>query len=99
MTEPLFTPAAVTVGQKVDRTSVDPKARAAAEDFEAVFLSQLLATMTQDLAAAGGFGSGEGEEAFQDMYTQELGKIISRSGGIGVADVVLQEILKLQEVE
>jgi Rod binding domain-containing protein len=55
--------------------------------------------MTQDLAAAGGFGSGEGEEAFQDMYTQELVKIISRSGGIGVADVVLQEILKLQEVE
>jgi Rod binding domain-containing protein len=32
------------------------------------------------------------------MFNEEMAKLISRSGGIGVADAVLKEMLKLQEV-
>jgi Rod binding domain-containing protein len=33
------------------------------------------------------------------MFTQEIAKMISKSGGIGVADTVLQEMLKIQEID
>ena len=75
-----------------------PKAlREAAEEFEAVFLAQLLQTMTRGLAGDGPLGSG-GADPFRDLLNQEVARAISRAGGIGVAATVLQEMLKLQEV-
>ena len=71
-------------------------AKEAAEEFEAIFLSQMLATMTQELGGAGGVAGGG--EVYRDMFNQEVAKMISRSGGIGVADVILQEMLKTQEI-
>ena len=32
------------------------------------------------------------------MFNKEVAKMISRSGGIGVADTILQEMLKTQEI-
>jgi Rod binding domain-containing protein len=32
------------------------------------------------------------------MFNDEIAKLISRSGGVGVADAVLKEMLKAQEV-
>lgn len=103
MSNPLLNPAVVAgiqgAGATVatDKLTAD-KARAAAEDFEAVFLSQMLATMTQELGGAGSV-AGDGGDAYKDMFNQEVAKMISRSGGIGVADTVLQEMLKIQEIK
>lgn len=85
-----------TGGPAVADSPTTAKAREAAEDFEAVFLSQMLATMTQELGGAGGVAGGG--EVYRDMFAKEVAKMISRSGGIGVADVVLQEMLKAQEI-
>lgn len=71
--------------------------RESAEEFEAVFLSQMLATMTKELGGAGSVAGG-GDDVYRDMFTQEVAKMISRSGGIGVADTVLKEMLKTQEI-
>ena len=73
------------------------KAKETAQDFEAIFLSQMLATMTQELGGAGGVAGGD--EVYRDMFNKEVAKMISRSGGIGVADAVLQEMLKVQEID
>lgn len=103
MSNPLLNPATATglqgAGTAVgtDKLTTD-KARAAAEDFEAVFLSQMLATMTQELGGAGSV-AGDGGDVYKDMFNQEVAKMISRSGGIGVADTVLQEMLKIQEIK
>jgi len=72
------------------------RAKEAAEEFEAIFLSQMLATMTQELGGAGEVAGGN--DVYRDMFTKEVAKMISRSGGIGVADTVLQEMLKTQEI-
>lgn len=72
--------------------------REAAQDFEALFLAQMLAGMTKGLAADGPMLGGGDADPFRHMLTDEIGKLISRSGGVGVADAILREMLKVQEV-
>lgn len=69
----------------------------AAQEFEAIFLAQVLGTMTQGVGGDDLLGGSQGD-VFRDMWNQEVAKLISRTGGIGVADGVLREMLKAQEV-
>lgn len=70
----------------------------AAQEFESVFLSQMLQHMFADVDMSP-MADGPGKEIYQSMLVDEYGKIISRAGGIGLADHVKREILRLQEVE
>ncbi|HEY9536151.1 MAG TPA: rod-binding protein [Kiloniellaceae bacterium] len=72
-------------------------ARRVAEEFEALFLSEMLAPVFESTETDGLFGGGEGEKIFRSMMVQEYGKAIARSGGVGIADAVQREILKMQE--
>jgi Rod binding domain-containing protein len=69
--------------------------RRAAEEFEAAFLGQLLGGMTQGLAGDGPLGGGN--DPFAAMLRDEYGRLIARGGGIGVADAVMRQLLRLQE--
>ena len=71
-------------------------ARTAAEEFEAVFVSQMLEHMFTGIRTDGPFGGGRGEEMFRSLMLTEYGQMISRSGGVGIADQVMAEILRLQ---
>jgi peptidoglycan hydrolase FlgJ len=71
--------------------------RETAQEFEALFVAQMLATMTQGLGLGLAGQSGQ-SDIYQDMFNQEVGKLISRAGGIGVADAILREMLKMQEL-
>lgn len=73
-------------------------ARRAAEEFEAVFLARMLAPMFVGLEG-GAFGGGPGEQVYRQMLVEQYGKSLARNGGIGIADQVQREILKLQEVD
>ena len=70
----------------------------AAEDFEAVFLSQMLQHMFNGVDMNPLGGDGPDKEIYQSMLIDEYGKIIARSGGIGVADHVKREMIRMQEV-
>ena len=71
----------------------------AAQEFEAVFLAQALQGLTSGLDQGGLLGdSGNSADSVSGMYQDEIAKLISRSGGIGIADSVMQEMLKSQEV-
>ena len=72
--------------------------RRAAEDFESVFVTQMLAPMFASLRSDGLFGGGPSEEVYRSMLIDEYGKAIARAGGFGIADAVEREILQLQEV-
>lgn len=72
-------------------------ARETAENFEAVFLSQMLRPMFNTLSTDGIMGGGKAEGMYRDMMVDEVGKSIAKSGGIGIADSIYREILKLQE--
>ncbi|MEE8271054.1 MAG: rod-binding protein [Alphaproteobacteria bacterium] len=82
------------------RPTADPAAaRAAADEFEAVFLAQMLSHMFAGIDTDGPFGGGHAEQIFRSMMVNEYGRIAAQSGGLGIADQVMAEILKVQEVQ
>jgi peptidoglycan hydrolase FlgJ len=73
--------------------------RKVAKDFEAVFIAQMLQPMFQNIKPEGPFGGGHAEEVWRGMQVQEYGKAITEAGGIGIADTVLREMIKMQELK
>lgn len=84
------TPDRARAGQTPDQI------RATAEDFEAVFLAQMVEQMMGD-STDSSFGGGPGEAAFKSMLNEEYAKVIAKAGGIGLADALAREMLALQE--
>jgi Rod binding domain-containing protein len=70
--------------------------RATAEEFEAVFLAQMVEQMMGDSTEAS-MGGGPGEAAFKSMLNEEFAKVMARAGGIGLSDSLAREMLALQE--
>ena len=92
-------PAAAAAGSG-DETRRSPEAiRRAAESFEALFLAEMLRPVFEGVDSEGWFGGGPGEKIYRSMMVKEYGKTIARSGGLGIADAVEREILKLQEMD
>jgi len=68
------------------------------KDFEAVFLTQMMAPMFAGDDVSNYFGGGVAGDVYKNLMLNEYGKSIAQSGGIGIADQVKKELLKLQEV-
>lgn len=71
--------------------------RETAEAFEASFLSQMLKPMFEGLSTDGPFGGGEAESTWRGFMIEAMAKQTARSGGIGLADQVVAQMLKMQE--
>ena len=67
-----------------------------AQAFEASFLSAMLQPMFSSLSTEAPFGGGKGEEMFRSFLTEAIAKQVAKAGGVGVADTVQREMLKLQ---
>ncbi|MBT3661100.1 MAG: chemotaxis protein [Rhodospirillaceae bacterium] len=74
------------------------EARQKAQEFESVFLSQMLQPMFANIEAEAPFSGGNSENMWRSMQVEEYGKAITKAGGIGIADAVYREILKMQEM-
>ena len=83
---------------KVGRVDSVEKAEKTAQDFEAVFLSQMLQPMFANIEAEEPFDGGPGEGIWRSMMVDEIGKQMAKAGGIGIASSIKQEILRMQEV-
>ncbi|MEZ5815107.1 MAG: rod-binding protein [Alphaproteobacteria bacterium] len=68
-----------------------------ARDFEAVFIAEMMQPMFEGIEVEAPFGGGKGEEIFRSMMLQEYGKIISQTGGIGIAGGVKEQMIQMQE--
>lgn len=79
---------------------VDPAAaRRVAQDFEAVFLAEMLRPMFDAIEAEPPFGGGSAEKMWKSLAIDEYGKAVARSGGVGIADAVMAQILQTQQVK
>ena len=83
----------------VPQTKDVEKLRKTAQEFEAVYLSQMLKPMFEGIKASDTFGGGHAEDMYRSLMVDEYGKAIAQSGGVGIADQVLSEMLRMQEVQ
>ncbi|MFT9458246.1 MAG: rod-binding protein [Acetobacter orientalis] len=82
---------------EVDGNLAD-KTRQAAVEFEGVTIGELLQPMFDTIDTSEGmFGGGAAETQFRSLQVLEMGKQIANSGGIGIADSVYKQMLKMQE--
>lgn len=95
--------AASTAAEAPVRTPQMP-GRASPEDamkvgrqFEQMFLSQMLAPMFAGLQGDGPFGGGSGEQMMRSFQIDAFAQSIVSRGGIGLAQNVAREVLRLQE--
>jgi flagellar protein FlgJ len=71
--------------------------RKTAQDFEASFLSEMFKPMFQGLSTDGEFNGGEAEGTWRSFMIDAMAKQTVKAGGIGLTNVVMSEMLKMQE--
>ena len=70
----------------------------AAQDFEAMFITEMMKPMFEEVMKPDPmFGGGKGEEVFSGMMLTEYGKMMAQTGQLGIADMVKQEMIRMQE--
>ena len=70
---------------------------AAAQDFEAMFMTQMLQPMFDGLKPNKMFGGGKGEEIFKGFMLEEYGRMIAETGQLGISDMIKGEMIRMQE--
>lgn len=80
------------------RPTAPDEVRRAAQEFESVFLAQMLAPMFEGIDTDGLGGGGLGEEIFRPMLVERYAEALSKAGGVGIADSVVRELMRMQTV-
>jgi len=68
-----------------------------AQDFEAMFITEMMKPMFEGVKPDPMFGGGKGEEVFQGFMLQEYGKLMAQTGQLGIAEAVKEEMIRMQE--
>ena len=72
--------------------------RAAAHDFEAVFLNSMFQHMFAGVDGEGPFGGQGATGVWRSVLTDQYAKSIAKAGGVGIADHVYRSLLAQQEM-
>ncbi|MDB5654652.1 MAG: hypothetical protein JWQ94_2265 [Tardiphaga sp.] len=75
---------------------VQKKAKAQAQDFEAMFLNSMFAQMTSGIKADGPYGSTEGTAPWRSMLTEQYSKSFAKAGGVGISNDVFRTLILQQ---
>ena len=82
------------------KISTPAQARKAGQDFEAMFIGQMMQQMFNGLQGEKVFGGGgSAEKMFRPMLVDEYAKLTAKRGGFGIADAVAHTLLKAQEAQ
>lgn len=91
------TSAAGSVADGIIKTANKAKAWKTATEFESMFLENSLDRLTQSEGTEGPLGeNGTGGGVYRSMLTKEYATQIVKSGGVGIADSIFREIMKMQ---
>ncbi len=83
-----------------DGKAEDQKLRAAAADFESVFLGMMLSQMRKAVPKSGLFDGGQGEQVFQGLLDQEYTKQAALHGeGLGIGRMVYEALKRPSTVD
>ena len=81
-------------GKKID----EKKLKRAGEDFEALFLNQLLQSMRRTVFKSKILGGeASGKEVYQSLFDQELSKKMAHQKGLGLGKMLVQKVLEKEK--
>jgi flagellar protein FlgJ len=72
------------------------KAKAAAQDFEAVFLNSMFSQMSAGVKGEGPFGDTTGTGVWRSMLTEQYSKSFAKAGGVGISNDVFRTLILQQ---
>lgn len=73
----------------------DAKLRQACKEMESVFMSYLMKSMRSTVKPTDIFGSEKEESMFRDMLDDEVAKSASKQKGIGIADMLYNQLSRI----
>jgi peptidoglycan hydrolase FlgJ len=73
------------------------KAKAAAQNFESVFLNSMFQQMFTGIDGDGPFGGSGATGVWRSMLTDAYARSFSKAGGLGIADQVYRSLIAHQE--
>lgn len=76
---------------------IDPRIKKAAQEFEAVFMAEMIKPIFEKLEVNQMFGGGHAESMYRSMIVQEYGQSIAENGGIGLQDYLINQIQEYQK--
>jgi len=94
LTDPLALPPApqLPMATPEQRRKIQDTAQA----FEGQLLGLLMQPMFEGLQTDGPFGGGNSEGTYKAFLVEAIGKQVAKAGGVGLADPVAREMLKMQ---
>jgi peptidoglycan hydrolase FlgJ len=85
------------LSQQPASTPRDPVIWRTAQEFESVLLGQLAGLMMETAKPAEAFGGGgQSEEMWQGFMAEQMGRQMARSGGVGLASHVYDQMIRMQ---
>lgn len=64
-----------------------------AEQFESLFIQQLLTQMRKTVPDSDLFGDRKAEKLFESMLDEQLSIAMARAGGIGLSDIIYRQMV------
>lgn len=81
------------------RTKDLAQAKETAQDFEAFFMTRMMESMFDGISTDGMFGGGHAEKIYRSMLLNEYGKVMAKTGNIGISDSIMDTIIQMQEAQ
>ena len=78
---------------QVKNISEETKLREAANDFEAIFIQQMLKTMRKTSLESNFIPKSEGEKYFRSMLDEHYAQLTAKSGSLGLGDMIFKQLI------
>jgi flagellar protein FlgJ len=73
-------------------TDKEAKLKKACNDFEAIFLKQMLTTMRKSVPKSGLFNDGFANDMYQSMADDQLARDLAHDSSMGIGDILYRQI-------
>jgi peptidoglycan hydrolase FlgJ len=88
-----FAPMPMTAAKVSPTHARKAKLEQACQDFESLFIHQMLEQMRKTVPEGGLFSGGKAEALYTSMLDSEVAKSISRQRGMGLASVLYRQLI------
>jgi len=85
--------------QAIAQLKIKAKAKSASEKFEAMFLNSMFQQMFTGVDGEGPFGGSGPLKVWRSFLTDEYAKTFAKTGGLGIASHVYDQLLKQQGIK